>query len=61
MLYSFGIMYLWEIVPVKLVWACALFELIGGGAAVSTMMLYAMGSDITTDANRYDHSRFEFK
>jgi len=47
-----SVMYFWKIVPIRLLWLSNLFILVGGGVAVSGMMFYAIGSDVTTDANR---------
>lgn len=52
LIYSMLIMLFWRTVPIRLVWLAPAFTLIGGGEAVTGMMFYAIGSDITTDANR---------
>jgi len=50
--YNFAIMYFWETFPLKLIWLSPMFTLIGGGQAVTNMMFYAIGNDVTTEANR---------
>jgi len=46
------IMSMWKVLPYQLAWLSPAFMLIGGGPAVMTIMLFAMGCDITTEANR---------
>lgn len=43
----------WRYMPLRLVWISPIFTLIGGGEAVANMVFFAMGSDITTDEQRY--------
>ncbi len=43
----------WRYMPLRLVWISPIFTFIGGGEAVANMVFFAMGSDITTDEQRY--------
>lgn len=52
-LYSFMIMFFSNTIPVRMLWASPIFVLIGGGHGVAVMMFYAIGSDVTTESNRY--------
>jgi MFS transporter, PCFT/HCP family, solute carrier family 46 (folate transporter), member 1 len=51
-LYNFAVMSLWKVLPLQLIWASPVFLLIGGGEAVTAMMFYAIGNDLTTEENR---------
>lgn len=50
--FSMLVMYFWRALPLRLIWLSPVFMLIGGGEAVTGMSFYAIGSDVTTDANR---------
>ena len=50
--YNFTVMALWKVVPIQLIWLSPMFVLIGGGEPVTNMMFFAIGHDVTTDANR---------
>lgn len=41
-----------DILPIRLIWLAPLFIFIGGGHATMGSVFYAIGSDITTEANR---------
>jgi len=43
---------LWRVLPIQLLWFSPMFMLIGGGPALTSMMFYAVGCDISTEANR---------
>src|SRR5450432_3348103 len=43
----------WRVFPLRLVWAAAMFQVMGGGGTVTQSMVYAITSDISTEANRY--------
>jgi hypothetical protein len=42
----------WRTLPIRLLWLCPIFTLVGGGEVVGSMMFYAIGSDITPQARR---------
>ncbi|PGH29195.1 hypothetical protein GX50_08058 [[Emmonsia] crescens] len=46
--------YLWDRVPIELVWASSLFRLIGGGPAIAIAMCLTMASDLSSETNRQD-------
>jgi hypothetical protein len=46
------IIYFWKSVPIHLLWLSPIMTFVGGGEAVTGMMFYAVGCDITTEANR---------
>lgn len=50
--YNMLIMSFWKVLPIYLLCVAPLFWFIGGGPAVSQMMFYAIGCDITTEATR---------
>ncbi|TVY16230.1 Efflux pump ustT [Lachnellula arida] len=50
--YNMLVMSLWRILPIQLLWFSPMFMFIGGGSALASMMFYAIGCDITTEANR---------
>ncbi|TVY43956.1 Efflux pump [Lachnellula subtilissima] len=50
--YNMLVMSLWRILPIQLLWFSPIFTLIGGGSALTSMMFYAIGCDITTEADR---------
>ncbi|OJD10911.1 hypothetical protein AJ78_08199 [Emergomyces pasteurianus Ep9510] len=46
--------YLWDRVPIELVWISSLFRLIGGGPAIAIAMCLTMASDLSSETNRQD-------
>ncbi|KAF4637074.1 hypothetical protein G7Y89_g1021 [Cudoniella acicularis] len=50
--YNIMILSFWKTLPLQLIWLSPLILFIGGGEAVTSMVLYAVGSDITTEATR---------
>lgn len=50
--FNFTIMFFWKELPLQLIWLSPLILFIGGGEAVIGMIFYAIGCDITTEANR---------
>lgn len=50
--WSLVVMWFWKVLPIRLVWLSPLFIFIGGGEAVTGMMFFAVGCDITTESNR---------
>ena len=50
--YNFTVMWFWKTLPLYMIWASPIFILIGGGEPVATMMFFAIGNDVTTEANR---------
>jgi hypothetical protein len=52
-LWNLAVVYFWTVLPLRLIWLCSAFMLVGGGGTVFGMMSYAIGCDITTERNRY--------
>lgn len=46
------VMFFWRTIPLRVIWADVLFTFFGGGQIVTSMMFYAIASDISTEANR---------
>ncbi|OAX81826.1 hypothetical protein ACJ72_03829 [Emergomyces africanus] len=49
--------YLWDRVPIEVVWVSSLFRLIGGGPAIAIAMCLTMASDLSSETNRQDLHR----
>lgn len=45
-------MYFWRVMPLRLIWLECVFTIVGGGAAVASMVIHTIGADVTTEANR---------
>jgi len=52
-IYNFTILYFWKTFPIHLMWLSPIITILGGGQFVTNMMFYALGSSVSTDANRY--------
>ncbi len=50
--WQLAVLRFWKTIPIRLLWLSPIFTLIGGGEVVTSMMFYAIGSDITPQARR---------
>jgi hypothetical protein len=48
----------WRIFPLRLIWLSPVFQIIGGGGTVIQSVIYAIISDVSTEANRYHYLLF---
>ena len=51
-IYNFTILYFWRTFPIRLMWLSPIITVLGGGQSVTNMTFYALGSGVSTDANR---------
>lgn len=53
-LWNISVMWFWHTLPLRLIWLGPIFTIIGGGPSVGGMAFFAIASDTTTEAKRYD-------
>ncbi|KFY14721.1 hypothetical protein V492_02449 [Pseudogymnoascus sp. VKM F-4246] len=51
-IFRLGICWWWRVFPLRLVWAMPIFQLVGGGSAVASAMIFATVADVATSDNR---------